>query len=246
MVWRHRSPKGRTLAYRHRRFAFCPCCGVDLEKLEPIRLGELYADPMGDTFWKGEPVDLTPTQRLILHSLLTARPSSQGKAGDAGPFISNWLIAERAGITTASLKSYMSLLRLKFRAIDPGFDHIETGKNEHRWSEKLLRSKVIASNSDLTLFERGRVLWRNKFSIYLSEVESIVLCELIKADGRPVATRKLSEACGWSERGARRVPRLIRKKFGAADDIPIIGVKQRHGYFLIPPPTRIAGHMRSS
>lgn len=211
---------------------------MDLQRLEPLVLGDLLADPLGDTFWKGMRVPLTAAERLILHSMLTARPASQGVPGDKGPFIQAWVVAERAGVTASSLPTLISIMRSKFREIDPEFNHIESGKKEYRWSEKLLRNKIIARNQDMTLYERGEVLWRGFHRIYLSEVEAIVLSELLRADGGYVSPARLGAACHWSARSAKRAVALVRKKFADADAIPVIGVRRGVGYCLVPPPHR--------
>jgi DNA-binding response OmpR family regulator len=52
---------------------FCPHCGHDIEKDQPIVSGDMQFDPRGDVLWQGEKVHLGPSQRMVLHALLKAR-----------------------------------------------------------------------------------------------------------------------------------------------------------------------------
>jgi len=52
--------------------ALCPCCGYDLAQDEVIERDGIRLEPRGDVLVNGAPVRLTPSERIILSSLMKA------------------------------------------------------------------------------------------------------------------------------------------------------------------------------
>lgn len=66
-------------------FAFCPCCGHNLDAERPVVLGPLDYDPRGRTRWAGALVCLTVGEHLVLGSIVAAH----------GGFVTAAVIGER-------------------------------------------------------------------------------------------------------------------------------------------------------
>ena len=65
----------------------CPRCGYDLEADKPIRRWPLEMIPYGDVRWYGQKIDLWPSERAVLWTLLKAE----------GRPLRQYVIAERIG-----------------------------------------------------------------------------------------------------------------------------------------------------
>jgi hypothetical protein len=229
---------------RVRTWVACPHCHRDLDELAPKELGDLYADPQGDTFWKGRDVKLNATLRIILNTLIVGNSHHSRRDRDGGIFASVLHIAERADIGVESVKVMVSALRGAFRQVDPEFDHIEAGSNEWRWSETKVRRPLANSQKlRLTVYDNGEADWRGYHRVFLSEQEAKALAMIIKAAGRPVTASELAKATstGTLRMGYAVVGR-VRKKFAEVDpNIQIIGSlpkPSRHnkgGFYLALP-----------
>lgn len=219
---------------RHPELLACPGCGLDLSQQRVCEVGELWADPIGDTYWKGKPVRLSATLRLLLHSLLGRN------------FISGLVLAERLDATVDSVSVNLTHLRHAFRRVDPAFDQVETSHGEGwRWRTNAGTSKVIArKGQQFTLFANGEVLWRNRFRLFLEHGHQVAALKLlIEADG-PVGWRAICEAIGRQDLiekgkgGPQQVHSVIaalRRRFAEADPKdPILAVKNSGGRTVKP------------
>jgi len=96
--------------------------GPDGSSEEVIRRGELIMDPgRHQCSWKGEPVNLTVTEFLLLKSLAT-RPGhfkNRDQLIDAA-------YGEHIYVDDRTIDSHVKRLRKKFRAVDNEFSEIET------------------------------------------------------------------------------------------------------------------------
>jgi hypothetical protein len=109
----------------------------------------------------------------------------------------------------------MSNLRRAFREVDAGFDHIESGSNEWRWSmAKVRRPLANSQRLHLTVYDNGEADWGFQ-RIFLSEQEARGLALIMKAGGNPVtavelaaATRTGTQRMGW--RLAERIRREVQ------------------------------------
>jgi DNA-binding winged helix-turn-helix (wHTH) protein len=221
---------GQLPVVRPSRFHFCPRCGVDLEELTVKQVGELIADPIGDTFWKGERVFLSASQRLMLDTLITGAGQISKRKIDRGFFASVQAIAERADISVDSVKVELSRIRKRFRAVDPSFDHIE--------EQPVQRPVAHWAPSKITLFDDNSVSWRSLYRVYLSPDEARGLALIIKARGEPVHVSKLMELIGKDRQMAgHRLVERIRAKFRAVDPegIAIATAGGHRGYRLALP-----------
>lgn len=54
---------------------FCPHCGHDLEALEPIESGPFNYDPKGDLRFNGTVIRLTPSEHVLVGTLIAASPN---------------------------------------------------------------------------------------------------------------------------------------------------------------------------
>lgn len=223
----NRTPLSQRPPKSGRVLVACPSCGTDLRSLEPRRIGELYADPIGDTFWKGQKVRLSGAERLVLHSILTLRDYQSRRDRDNGHFVARVTIAERADISINALSVTMTHIRNKFRQIDPEFDQIEGQSGGYRWTlNRLPRPLARSDNPVLAVYDSGEAHWRNKYVVQLSEQEAAALVLLIEARGARVLAATLgrvSEQTKNSTRLGYELVRRIRLKFAAADDaLPVI------------------------
>lgn len=69
----------------------CPNCGYNIVPESAVTIGELQRDAIGRIFWRGEAVEVSPSEREILNSLIAAN----------GRFISTDAVAERIGTASA-------------------------------------------------------------------------------------------------------------------------------------------------
>jgi len=89
---------------------------------EVLRRGSLTLDaPQHACTWKGEPVTLTVTEFLILHSL-AARPGFV-KSRDA---LMDAAYDDQVYVDDRTIDSHIKRIRKKFRVVDQSFDGIET------------------------------------------------------------------------------------------------------------------------
>ena len=94
----------------------------DATASQAITRGELVLDPARhDCTWKGQPVDLTVTEFLILKSL-AIRP---GHVKNRDQLIDS-AYGEHIYVDDRTIDSHIKRLRKKFRDIDGDFGHIET------------------------------------------------------------------------------------------------------------------------
>jgi DNA-binding response OmpR family regulator len=98
----------------------CPSCGADLEALSAFELGSLKIDYSGAIIlWKGERVQLSPADRLMLLAIVRA----------GGHPVQRWVLAETIGYEgdAADNNAAVHLCRINnaFREIDPAFAMIE-------------------------------------------------------------------------------------------------------------------------
>jgi two-component system response regulator ChvI len=94
----------------------------DASTSQAITRGELILDPgRHDCTWKGQPVDLTVTEFLILKSL-AIRP---GHVKNRDQLIDS-AYGEHIYVDDRTIDSHIKRLRKKFRDIDGEFGHIET------------------------------------------------------------------------------------------------------------------------
>ena len=217
----NRSPKAT------RELLSCPSCGADLRALAPRRLGDLYADPIGDTFWRGQKVRLSPAERIVLHSILTAREYQSRRDRDSGHFVPRITIAERADISIGALSVTLTHIRNKFRQVDPDFNHIENEAGGYRWSlNKVPRPLARSERPVLIVYDNHEVHWRNKYVIQLSEQEAKALVLLIEARGARVSAAVIGGVSNHYKTPVRLGYELVRRlriKFAAADDtFPVI------------------------
>jgi DNA-binding response OmpR family regulator len=97
----------------------CPKCGADLEPLNTFELGHLKIDYSGAVIhWKGERVQISPGERLMLLAIVRA----------GGHPVKRWVLAEAFGYEgdNADNNAAIHLCRINqaFREIDPAFDMI--------------------------------------------------------------------------------------------------------------------------
>lgn len=98
----------------------CPNCAFDLTALHAIELGNLKIEYDGAIIhWKGERVDLSPPERLLLLALVRA---------DGAP-IRRWVLAEAMGYEGDNADNNVAVhqhrINAHFRAVDPEFAMIE-------------------------------------------------------------------------------------------------------------------------
>lgn len=97
----------------------CPNCGIDLQRFEPMRLGDLEIEPH-QVRWKGRPVQLTPAGRIMVTAVVRA----------GGVVVSSRALADAAGSESDDQKNIvavnMTRVRKAFRAIDPKFNLFES------------------------------------------------------------------------------------------------------------------------
>lgn len=103
--------------------ASCPGCGLDLDRLERVEIGDLViTDDARTIHWKGTLVELTPPERLIVNAL----------ARSPNCAFSNTALANVTGYEGDDFQGIVSVwicrLRRIFKAIDPGFDRIVTAR----------------------------------------------------------------------------------------------------------------------
>ncbi len=209
-----------------RKWTVCPYCSRDLVALEPVRVGDLYHDPVGETYWKGQKVHLSPSERLILTALANAGGQVTRRTHEPCYAISASALAERADISVESLPVLMSNLRKSFRLLDPEFNMIETEKGSgYRWAT-INPSTILISQVGprLTVFKNGECVWREKFRLKLSPWETRALVMLMEARGEIVSVEKLATLSGSGKfHTGHRVIELLRTKFKQVDpEIPII------------------------
>jgi DNA-binding response OmpR family regulator len=109
----------------------CPSCGLDLKKREPVTVGDLTVDPIGDVTWKGRVVHLTVTQIDIVHAL----------ARSVGRYVSPEAIYNLVGSHAEDERNVVAVqvsrLRSRFLKIDPDFAQIKLAPHRsqlgYRW-----------------------------------------------------------------------------------------------------------------
>ena len=96
--------------------------GVDAQQARTLERGQLLMDQERHTCtWKGEPVTLTVTEFLILHSL--AQRPGVVKSRDA---LMDAAYDEQVYVDDRTIDSHIKRLRKKFKMVDGDFDMIET------------------------------------------------------------------------------------------------------------------------
>ncbi|AIJ86158.1 response regulator transcription factor [Brucella melitensis] len=92
------------------------------QQAKPLERGQLVMDQERHTCtWKGEPVTLTVTEFLILHSL--AQRPGVVKSRDA---LMDAAYDEQVYVDDRTIDSHIKRLRKKFKAVDDSFEMIET------------------------------------------------------------------------------------------------------------------------
>jgi two-component system response regulator ChvI len=95
---------------------------VPSQQSKSLERGQLVMDQERHTCtWKGEPVTLTVTEFLILHSL--AQRPGVVKSRDA---LMDSAYDEQVYVDDRTIDSHIKRLRKKFKAVDDDFDMIET------------------------------------------------------------------------------------------------------------------------
>ena len=95
---------------------------AEAEQAKSLERGQLVMDQERHTCtWKGEPVTLTVTEFLILHSL--AQRPGVVKSRDA---LMDAAYDEQVYVDDRTIDSHIKRLRKKFKAVDDDFDMIET------------------------------------------------------------------------------------------------------------------------
>lgn len=206
-----------------RELLFCPRCGTDLDNFRPRRIGDLFADPVGETYWKGQRVELNSTQRIILHSLLTMKHVSRRKT-EKGFFVSAEALAERVDATYKSIPVQIAYIRNAFRNVDPDFNHIEVSWGHGwRWSQKGEARNVIARMMYLVLHDDGTLLWLNKHRFYLTHKQTSFMKVLMDAKGDWVTGRQLIERAGFKNLTGPNYHSLqLRKLFKQAEPSKVL------------------------
>ena len=106
---------GRSMDEQDRRYA-------QEAEFEALERGQLVMDQERHTCtWKGEPVTLTVTEFLILHSL--AQRPGVVKSRDA---LMDSAYDEQVYVDDRTIDSHIKRLRKKFKAVDEDFEMIET------------------------------------------------------------------------------------------------------------------------
>ncbi len=96
--------------------------GLDTQQARTLERGQLLMDQERHTCtWKGEPVTLTVTEFLILHSL--AQRPGVVKSRDA---LMDAAYDEQVYVDDRTIDSHIKRLRKKFKMVDGDFDMIET------------------------------------------------------------------------------------------------------------------------
>lgn len=234
---------GRKKEPRRREFLFCPDCGSDLERQRPRRIGDLFADPRGDTIWKGREVILTVAERIILHSLLTASDRQSRRDVDRGHFISALTIAERSDGAIGSLTVQLASIRRAFRQVDPGFNMIENRSGAgYRWRVGRKVPRVMARSrrhQRYVLHDDGALVVNKGVRVFFDPVKATriigLLQALILADGEYVASAKLLALGGPGGPNALwDAMRRIRDRLRAAGlDAACLQSNKKYGYKLV-------------
>jgi DNA-binding response OmpR family regulator len=89
--------------------AVCPCCGFDLALDEPVITGAMQFDPRGDVLWRGEKLNLTSSERIILGTLLKESPRHVSEA----------VLHERIDYEGDSHIAHVMICRLRKKLGDP-------------------------------------------------------------------------------------------------------------------------------
>jgi len=126
----------------------CPSCGCQLKGFEPITLGNVSIDGLGQIVFEGAILTLPPTQHILVDALVRAR----------GRGLTRATLANLIGpdLNDSSIPKYVERLRDSFRQTDPNFDQIEClrGFGAYRWN---MRRKVDSienlPSAKLTLFQ---------------------------------------------------------------------------------------------
>lgn len=109
----------------------CPKCGTSLEQIEPsAEVGDLSLSLYGDCWWKGKSVRLTTGELAMVHLLVT----------EPGTYFTVEALNNVRGAEESSGNGAAVLIcriRGKFRAVDPGFDAIQSDRAKasrgYRW-----------------------------------------------------------------------------------------------------------------
>lgn len=247
-----RGPRGKYNQLRHNRDALpprriaelthCPNCHHNLDAERPRHIGDLWADPRGDTVWKGRMVQLSDTLRILLHTLLTCADYRSRRVVDDGYFVTGLTIAERLDMSTDSAKVYISHLRNRFRSVDPEFDQIEVSWGVgYRWRAVGKAPKAVARsrNGRFVCYDNGTVTVANH-RLFLNPRAGGTLeymKALVSASPEWVSNAKLAEAVMCERNGGRTVQwamREMRKRLEAAGVEGVtIEAKRGLGYRLV-------------
>lgn len=109
--------------------ATCPSCGADLEALHSFSVGDLTVEYDGAIMlWKGQRVDLSQAQKLIVLALARAN----------GAPIKRYVLADASGYegdnADGNVAVHLYRIHRAFRAVDPDFDAIENIRSKGlRW-----------------------------------------------------------------------------------------------------------------
>jgi DNA-binding response OmpR family regulator len=232
---RHGNPGRQAPRLKH-----CPNCGHDLVALEPVRYGDLSADPRGDTYWKGDLIRLSTNERIVLHTILTGKPPrSQGRDWQPGQFVDRFIIAERVDSTADSVDVTISNIRKAFRQVDPEFNHIETQHGTgYRWSAiRVHQSLARWGGGTFVLYDDGEVVWRQRIRIFLSPYETKVMKVLLDAQGSFLHWTKINQETGAeTDSAARSAVNRLRNRFKEADPkSEAIHCHKGRGYKVVKP-----------
>lgn len=98
----------------------CPNCGLDLERLERLTIGDLDIIGSYVILWKGVDVKLPAIERLLVCALARAggAPISRATICD--------IIGYEGDAVDNNANVHVCRVRKTFCAIDPAFDSIET------------------------------------------------------------------------------------------------------------------------
>lgn len=109
--------------------SICPHCGYDLRNDEPITIGDAHFDPTLGLFYRGQPVHLTPNERIFIASLMKAN----------GRFVSNPAMVERLGAEEVVnpedyVRIYACRVRKIFARLGAGRVIVNSYGQGYRWA----------------------------------------------------------------------------------------------------------------
>lgn len=106
--------------------ANCPGCGIALREVRAVAaVGDLTISLYGDCWWQGKFVPLTPNELRLVHAM----------ASSPGVWFDRDALLKVSGSKASSGRMTdmaLSRIRAKFRAVDPGFNRIGSGRGRDR------------------------------------------------------------------------------------------------------------------